>query len=538
MTGPLIGPNGPFYATASKIKRRDDLIPACVALDFSLTGTWNNVQYCYMIRDVAGEISGAMYEGVGYTGALYTIQSAFTGSPAYLGGAAGSSLANELEALSFGFEGVTTTVDMEGGNSTVSYCTIATLACNFGDPSGGGSLAFWRTCFPEMAQETSPAFASSAPPVTVVDDNGNNGTIGTDGNGNPTVTFAGDGSYYSYLLTDGQIAPWMLAGNSPSGAGAKSRQCTVTATFTHTKNNMVEVSGTPTVVPTQHTQNQPKNARVTLVTIPGGTYNRQQIVPGEVVPYGLAGYIYNIERIPQYEGTFTIQETEITDQVPLGNNLNLTGSLAEWAAMAACVQQISYDLDSGRTTLAFGPAAHLGAKDFVERLRVNRAPRWYNLQNQNPANNPNAQKGTQLGNNLPQRGPNNGPAGADWQLFPLSLADQAAHAVAYATDGAPGVHIDLRASGQPQYGNKSESNIAADISASQIPASPTKPTIHLQDGSLGSYGGCVRISVADIAGLQVWLQEQPICFDFGDGNGPVAAYAVFLMSKPYKTSIY
>ncbi len=76
----------------------------------------------------------------------------------------------------------------------------------------------------------------------------------------------------------------------------------------------------------------------------------------------LAGYIYNIAQIPQYEGTFTIQENEITDQVPLGYNLNLTGALAEWATMAACVQHISYDLSSGRTQLSLDPPRTSGRK--------------------------------------------------------------------------------------------------------------------------------------------------------------------------------
>src|ERR1035438_2853633 len=96
--------------TASKIKRRDGLIPACVALDFSISGTWNGQQYCQVIRDVAGTIGGTMYEGVGLTGALYTLDTllfygSLIGAPgagaqlvigpgaSFLGGSAGSTLA-------------------------------------------------------------------------------------------------------------------------------------------------------------------------------------------------------------------------------------------------------------------------------------------------------------------------------------------------------------------------------------------------------------------------------------------------------------
>jgi hypothetical protein len=522
----LTGPTGPFYATASKIKRRDDLIPSCVALDFSTSGTWNGQQYCYTTRDVAGMVGGTVYEGVGLTGALYTIASAFTGSPAYIGGSAGSATMQALEQLSFGFEGQTTTVDMEGGNSTVAFCTIKTMAINLADPIGGGaSLSFWQAVFPELATESGVAFATSAPAVTVVDDSGN-----------PVDT-----STYIYMLTDGQIAPWMLAGNAPGGAGAQAVACTISATFTHTENNVVSLSGTPASVPTAHVQNQPKHARVTLVTIPGGTYSRQNISPGEVIPYGLAGYIYNIEKIPQYEGSYTLTETEITDQCPLGNNLNLTGSLAEWSTMNACVQQITYDLDIGRTTLTFGPAAHLGARDFVERLRVNRPPRWYNLQNQNPANDPTQQRGTQLGNNVAQRGPNNGAPGADMILWPAGLTDAASHPLVYTT-GIAGATIDVRGAGQPNYGNNTNAggapaDIAAAVTAGQI-STPTKATLHLQDAAAGVYGACIRLSVSDTFGHQMWVQEYPICYDFGDGNGPVAAYILLLGSKPYTSSVH
>ena len=65
------------------------------------------------------------------------------------------------------------------------------------------------------------------------------------------------------MLTDGQIAPWMLAGNAFGGAAAAAKQCTITATFTGTENNDGVVSGTPTPVATAHVQNHLKTARVT-----------------------------------------------------------------------------------------------------------------------------------------------------------------------------------------------------------------------------------------------------------------------------------
>ena len=96
------------------------------------------------------------------------------------------------------------------------------------------------------------------------------------------------------------------------------------------------------------------------------------------MPYGLPGYIYAIESIPQYQGSFSVVEQEISDVCPIGHVLNLSGGLAEWAGMNACIQQVNYD-DTGKTELIFGPAQHLGNADLVERLRVNRGPRWLYL---------------------------------------------------------------------------------------------------------------------------------------------------------------
>ncbi len=47
--------------------------------------------------------------------------------------------------------------------------------------------------------------------------------------------------------------------------------------------------------------------------------------------------------------------------------------------MKAQVQAVSYDFDTGKTTVAFGPALHLGAGDLIERLRAQRGPRMIYL---------------------------------------------------------------------------------------------------------------------------------------------------------------
>jgi hypothetical protein len=193
--------------------------------------------------------------------------------------------------------------------------------------------------------------------------------------------------------------------------------------------------------------------------------------------------------------------------------------------MRACVQQISYDLTAGRTTLTFGPAAHLGAKDFVERLRINRGPRWYNLNGNNVQNAPNQNAGSQLGQDVSQLNPTHGPKINTSQTpYPISLADQASHSGAY-TDGVPGITFDSSTS-QPNYGG---------ISGLSAPA---LPTIFLAGGSGGAISAPVRISVTDAFGKAIWLQEYPCYFNFNDGNGCVAAYVLLLGSYPYTTSVH
>jgi hypothetical protein len=421
-----------------------------------------------------------------------------------------------LEASGRDFASVSQTIDMEGNSSKATYCKIVTIPVNTSTPADGGTaLAFWTALFPELANVSSPDFFSGSI-VTVLDPDNN-----------PIDT-----STFQYLLTQGQVAPWMLAGNVSSGAPAQSVQATISATFKGMESNNAMVSGSPVPINTRNMQNQPKFATVTLLTIPGATYVSTALTPGELLPYGLAGYIYKIESIPQYEGSFTIQENEITDQCPMGNNLNIEGSLPEWATMQACVQQVSYDLAAGRTTVTFGPAAHLGAKELSERLKINRGPRWYNLNGNNVQNSANANSGTTLGQNVSQLNPSPGPPAPDFSLHPISLQDAATNLTAYqaAEGGLPGVTIDVRPSGQANYG--------AIVEGPNPPSTPTLPTISLMAGASGTLGAAIRISVSDIAGKDVWLQEYPCYFDFNDGNGCVAAYVLLLGSYPYKTSIH
>ena len=149
------------------------------------------------------------------------------------------------------------------------------------------------------------------------------------------------------------------------------------------------------------------NLKSTIDYFIENTFNYPITNPGEPIPYGLAGYVYRIESIPQYQGSFSVVEQEISDVCPIGNCLNLSGGLEEWTGMDACVQQVDYD-DAGRTTIIFGPAQHLGNADLVERLRVNRGPRWYYLIGGDQMNRSNTSGGQAIGQNVPVAAPSPG----------------------------------------------------------------------------------------------------------------------------------
>ena len=130
---PLIGQSAGF-----KIKRRDDLIPGCIALKFRVVGTVSGAQYTEVINDIAGTIGGTVYEGVGQTGLLQTIQSFAGGSPAYIGGAANSATMQALQTAARDFAAVTATIDMEGNSSNVTYCSIAAIAVDLSSNAAAG----------------------------------------------------------------------------------------------------------------------------------------------------------------------------------------------------------------------------------------------------------------------------------------------------------------------------------------------------------------------------------------------------------------
>jgi hypothetical protein len=352
-----------------KIKRRDDLIPSGVHLKYRITSTYNGASYEGVISDVATTIGGVTVEGIGVTGKLCSAATFISAPTSYLS----SGNQATLQANGNTFSAKMLTIPFQGPTVLAIYLNCLTIGISTGALSGA-TLAMVKALWPELATATNIATVTGSS-WQVLDDTG---TDVTSSIGSST----GD---YGYILLDPHVPTWLS--QSISGANPLAKQATISVTLTYTENAISPYPPTGSnAVPKGTVASHQKHARVTLFQVtpasvggPGsGTY--EQVQPSEIIPYGLAGFIYNIEQIAQYEGSMSFQEQEITDQCPIGSLLNITGSAnAEWAAMNACLQSIDYDITAGRTALYVGPAKHLGAGDLVNELRANRGPRWYYL---------------------------------------------------------------------------------------------------------------------------------------------------------------
>jgi hypothetical protein len=121
---------------------------------------------------------------------------------------------------------------------------------------------------------------------------------------------------------------------------------------------------------------QPVHLTITLTNASTKQYKRWiQGVNGtaEPQPVGLAHALYDSLSTVNYEGSVTVQQAECTDLAQPGRNtLNITGGLAAWATMAAVIQSVSHDLDTGRTTITVGPPQHLSPQDLAALVRNTR----------------------------------------------------------------------------------------------------------------------------------------------------------------------
>lgn len=399
----------PYKIRSVKIKKRDDLLAPAVHLTYLVNGSVNNVPFSQTLHDITANIPGlGVITGYGEWGDLTTLGGVLIDT------AYGAGTQAKLQAASRRSDCVSQTANYQGLQISCLSAAITTQAAGnlANDPSSSqAALLLWEQIFPDLPNVQNLQFYNSGNQLPDI----------TDPSGAP-LNLAATLAAFPYWLTDGDIAPWM-PGNQSGGAVQK---IVLTAYLSYT--DVLTTTGDP-ITSTTSTPYHPRTREMTLTSLPTGTY---QSVPAgivsEQVPRGCSLYLYTLLNIPQFEGTIEIIENEVTDQVPIGSVLNCPGTAnAEWAAMAACLQSVSYNFDRASTLLSFGPPKHLGFGDLVELLKWMRGPRY--AFGRDPLNTGSSGPPS-LGSNSVKQATGAGVKIDNFKLFPNSVADLATNAAA------------------------------------------------------------------------------------------------------------
>lgn len=467
----------------SKIDRRDDIIPPCVDYKYRVTTTVGGQSFVAVYDDLACQ-AGVTNPNTGIT-------------------------AENLLPFSKYFGAEVATFDFEGGSTTTSVLTTTPIPF---DPSGNtDDFAVWTQILCSALTDKSIVQASV---------NAQAATSVTYPNG------AAADTRYQYFMIGGPVPPLVVDSKNPNLQQGVQLQLSCPFKFT---DQSLSSDGTSYIQ--GNTKTETKTCSVVGFSIPSGTFSNvtQQ---AEAVPFGLAAFVYNIEKVFQYDGSHGVVEYDptsnfptITDVCPIGTNLNLSNGLPEYATMNAQVQTVNYDFMTGHTDITFGVASHLGGSEMIERLRINRGPRWLYEIGGGATNNTTAASG-------PVQLKDTQPASVQPSVTAMPPNGTTSGIDPDSTSGNPGITHDSRTSGQPNYG---------EFGAFDTPNGNPLPTpncpIHYLEGFEDLDGtGIIRIATVDCKGEKVAIFEYPICWDFGDGMGLVKAYVRLIGSRPYKTS--
>lgn len=180
-----------------------------------------------------------------------------------------------------------------------------------------------------------------------------------------------------YELTEGTITDEI--------DGITTQSVTVTARINY---SVANVPAGEVVESNTATRGREFTVKLTAINVPSGDYTLTKVSgTNEPLPFGLAKYIYDELKVAHWEGDVSIVEQTngipgVSGAITLGNSLNFTGGLTDWAAIKAQLQQITWSYAEGRTTLRFGPPKHIGAGDRIEFMRTARSRQVRtNLQN-------------------------------------------------------------------------------------------------------------------------------------------------------------
>jgi hypothetical protein len=406
---PITPGSGVTLRTA--IEPRDDLIPNAVHFKYNVSGSLAGTPYSAVKHDIAfySATDGAVIEGVGYWGKLTNLAGALWDGP-HQTLFQNAALMSHVVGGTFNYQGLST-YQLSG---TINSAAVTP-----------GTASWWAQVCPKLANAVTNgtlAFNAAGPGAAfLVVDAGTSGL--TNGTVYPIASLPGGLGYY-LLPGSGGIAPWMQVGDSSSGAAAQYISVKVRVQFTYSE--QITAAAGSTAVPTAAKTDE-VDVDLVLTNLEARTYHSAaEVIAGEPIPNGLAQYIFDLQSIEQYEGSISVSQVDVTNLVPPGSALNLTGGAAAWSDMAAQVQEITLEGDAGnaRATYSFGPAKHLGLADLNEVLRVNHGPRWANLFGTNVLNTASGSGTTALPAGTSSSG--TGGAGSQalaMQMFPSNITD-------------------------------------------------------------------------------------------------------------------
>ena len=369
------------------------------------------------------------------------------------------------------FAGLDFTVDLQGANVSQTQAKITVDPVNALAPDVNAQLAWWLGKHPQYTPNNpaSPDPTNTIGSVTIIP-----------GSVVRVPTNAGDvDAGYTNELTTGQIAPWMNF-----GAQRVTFKCTA---------EIVHRNGTTK-------DRQPLTYQCVVTNANSGAYNNTVTnAYAEPIPEGLAQFMYAALNPLQFEGSVILQEEDCSGSILIGNVLNLiNGNLSEWATMISLIQEVEENLDTGQTTLHFGPPKHLTAGELVDLLRINRNRHIYVLFSMQQQGTPGNGGGTvTLGQNTPEKNSSS------------TTAPPLIHVISSTIDGSDPVVAHQSA----PDGSDSLSYWGAQFAADQPLTAPA------------GQANAVVIRLSDAQGNPVWIQPMKVCV-----NG-VPGTIYFLCSK-------
>jgi hypothetical protein len=178
------------------------------------------------------------------------------------------------------------------------------------------------------------------------------------------------------MQNGGGIAPWM---------GVNYQVEVIRARFLIETYSIDQVTGAPSPGPIR-TEEREFSVELISTDAPFGVTNYSTTASsdsGDPVPVGLARHLYESLSELHYQAAIALVQPQCDGVVNLGYVVNLHGARAEYAAMRALVQEVTFDIDAGTTQVQCGPPRQLGLSDLLalmQRFRVRR--RWTNPETQ------------------------------------------------------------------------------------------------------------------------------------------------------------